>query len=87
MTASRFPHAHVPFGRSQTGTSLDEVLRPGLRRAYPLPDDQDRDERFQHQLRALADRERSHRPPGASDGAMREPTASQSRQQASKPTA
>ncbi|MFC5567080.1 hypothetical protein ACFPOC_11750 [Rubellimicrobium aerolatum] len=74
MSVSRFPHAHVPFGTSQTGTSLDEALRPGLRRAYPLPDDKGRDERFQHLLRALADRERSDRPAGRNDDAQDGPT-------------
>jgi hypothetical protein len=56
MSHARFQHAYVPHGRSRSSTSIDECLRPGLRQAFPLPEDQD-DDRFQHLLEALARRD------------------------------
>lgn len=53
MSHTRFQHAYVPHGSSKSSTSIDECLRPGLLRAFPLPEDQGCD-RFQHLVEALA---------------------------------
>ncbi len=54
----------IPFGSSEASTSIDECIRPGLRRAYPLHDDHGEDRRFQRLLEALAQRH-SHPSPTA----------------------
>ena len=49
------PHAHVPFGTAMTSTSVDELIRPSLRRAFPLPSWDDASEaKFRLLLDALA---------------------------------
>lgn len=48
-------HAIIPGGRALTDTSLDELIRPGLRLAFPLPLEDGPDEaRFCRLLDALA---------------------------------
>ena len=56
-------HYFVPFGSSEASTSIEESIRPGLRRAYPLPKDQGGD-KFQRLLDAIAQRH-SHPSPTA----------------------
>lgn len=34
-------HAYIPAARALTDTSIDELIRPGLQRAFPLPSDED----------------------------------------------
>ena len=49
------PHAHVAGGSAMTGTSLDDMIRPGLRHAFPLPaEDGPNEDRFRRLLAALA---------------------------------
>ena len=44
---------------AETGTPIDELIRPGLHLAYPLfPDDDANEDRFRHLLDALARRDR-----------------------------
>ena len=44
-------------GDAETRTSMDSLIRPGLRRAFPLPaDDHAHDDRFRLLLEALAQR-------------------------------
>ncbi len=50
------PHSYVPFGTSLSGSSFDEWFRPGLRYAYPVPEDHEEDHRFRRLLDALARR-------------------------------
>ena len=49
-------HQFIPSSTSEASTSIDECIRPGLRRAYPLHDDFGEDRRFQRLLDALAQR-------------------------------
>lgn len=51
---SRFPHLSVPFARSLSEASIDAAIRPGLRQAFPLPDDTDA--HFQRLLDVLTER-------------------------------
>jgi hypothetical protein len=46
-------HSGVPCDPSERDELIDEVLRPGLRQAFPLPD-RSQDERFRILLDALA---------------------------------
>lgn len=51
------PHACIPRGGALTGTSVDELVRPGLRLAFPLPSGDDaNEEKFRRLLDALAQR-------------------------------
>lgn len=53
------PHAYVPFGTALTTTSIDELIRPSLCRAFPLPSRDDASEaKFRRLLDALAQRSR-----------------------------
>lgn len=50
-------HSYVPCAVSRTGTSIDDLIRPGLRLAYPLPSEEaSGDARFQRLLDLLAER-------------------------------
>ncbi|WP_176556204.1 hypothetical protein [Rubellimicrobium rubrum] len=49
-------HTYVPYGSSETTSSIDECIRPCLRHAYPLLHDPVDDRRFQQVLEALAQR-------------------------------
>jgi hypothetical protein len=53
MSFHTHPHAIVPFGSSLASASVDEAVRPNLRRAFPLPEHQAGDPRFRHLLEAL----------------------------------
>ena len=49
------PHAYVAGGTAMTGASLDDLIRPGLRHAFPLPaEDGPNEDRFRRLLEALA---------------------------------
>jgi hypothetical protein len=49
------PHVYVPGGTAVTGTSVDDLIRPGLRHAFPLPaEDGPNEDRFRRLLEALA---------------------------------
>jgi hypothetical protein len=57
MTQHTRPHAYVPGGSAVSGASIDDLIRPGLRLAFPLPSESDPNEdRFRHVLDALAQR-------------------------------
>jgi len=47
-------HSYVPFGTSESTSSIDDRIRPSLRQAFPLRDDHAEDHRFQRLLDALA---------------------------------
>lgn len=47
-------HPHT----AETRTSIDDLIRPGLSRAFPLPEEPQADERFGQLFRALAQRGR-----------------------------
>ena len=50
-------HAFIAGGTALTSTSIDDLIRPGLRQAYPLPSDDDpTEDRFRCLLDALAQR-------------------------------
>lgn len=52
------PHAYIPAASALTDTSIDELIRPGLRLAFPLPSDEDGTEaQFQGLLATLAQRQ------------------------------
>jgi hypothetical protein len=52
-------HASAPFGPEEPRAPIDDLIRPGLRRAFPLPEtDHAEDERFRVLLEALAVRSR-----------------------------
>ena len=47
----------IRYGTAQTGTSMDALIRPCIRQAFPLPaDDSPGDERFRLLLDALTHR-------------------------------
>ncbi len=53
------PHHHLRPAQAHSGTaetraSIDDLIRPGLSRAFPLPDPSSADERFSRLLEALA---------------------------------
>ena len=51
------PHAYVPAAKASTGSSVDELIRPGLRLAFPLPSKDDPNEdKFCRVLDALGQR-------------------------------
>lgn len=50
------PHSYVPFATSLSSSSFDEWFRPGLRYAYPLPQDHADDLRFRRLLEVLVGR-------------------------------
>jgi hypothetical protein len=50
------PHAYIPGGLALTDTSIDDLIRPGLHRAFPLPSDDDIEQKFRGLLAALAQR-------------------------------
>ena len=53
------PHAYVPAAKALTNSSVDELIRPGLRLAFPLPSKDDPDEdKFCRVLDALGQRSR-----------------------------
>jgi hypothetical protein len=55
VTQHTRPHSYVPGGSALTGTSIDELIRPGLRHAFPLPPKEDPVEAtFRRLLDALA---------------------------------
>ncbi len=57
MTHHIRPHAYIPAAWASTGTSIDELVRPGLHLAFPLPSQDDPNEAtFRHLLDALAQR-------------------------------
>lgn len=60
MTLHAFGHVAVPYGSSLTGSSVEERIRPNLRRAFPLP--RDEDPRFHELLEALAQEPGTRRP-------------------------
>jgi hypothetical protein len=58
MSLSVHPHSYVPYGASLTGSSIDDLIRPGLKLAYPLPSEEaSEDEEFQRLLELLAERQ------------------------------
>jgi len=51
------PHSYIPAASALTGTSTDELIRPGLRLAFPLSSgDNANEEKFRRLLDALAQR-------------------------------
>lgn len=49
------PHSFIPAATALTGASIDGLIRPNLRLAFPLPSDGDPNEaKFRHLLDALA---------------------------------
>ncbi len=57
MASYTRPHSHIPGAAALTGTSVDELIRPGLQQAFPLPtEDDSREAKFRHLLEALAKR-------------------------------
>ena len=55
MTQHTRPHAYIPGGSAMTDASIDDLIRPGLRLAYPLPSEESPNEdRFRRLLDALA---------------------------------
>lgn len=51
------PHAYIPAAGALTGTSIDELIRPGLHQAFPLPSEEDANEaKFRRLLDVLAQR-------------------------------
>ena len=51
------PHSFIPAASALMGTSVDDLIRPGLRLAFPLPSESDPNEdRFRRLLDALAQR-------------------------------
>ena len=63
MSRHEVPQPSVRWTAAEDRSTMDELIRPGLRRAFPLPqDDQDRDERFRLLLEALAERTRVANP-------------------------
>ena len=57
MTQHTRPHAYIPGGKALTDTSIDDLIRPGLRVAFPLPREHAPDEaKFRRLLDALAQR-------------------------------
>lgn len=56
MTRHDLFHSYGQAGGAETGTTVDALIRPGLRQAFPLPSKGDHDERFHVLLNALAER-------------------------------
>jgi hypothetical protein len=57
MTHHTRPHAYIPGGSALTDASIDELIRPGLHQAFPLPSGEDATEaKFRGLLSALAQR-------------------------------
>ena len=56
MTRNDILHAYAHAGVTETRTTMDALIRPGLRQAFPLPVEGDHDERFHILLHALAER-------------------------------
>jgi hypothetical protein len=55
MTPTTRPHSYIPGAAATTGTSVDELIRPGLHLAYAVPSADDVSEaKFRHLLEALA---------------------------------
>ena len=51
------PHSFIPAASALTGTSIDDLIRPGLHLAFPLPsEDEPNEARFRRLLDALAQR-------------------------------
>lgn len=51
------PHPGTSSGLIEPGATIDDLIRPGLRQAFPLPEDgYGSDERFRRLLDALAQR-------------------------------
>ena len=57
MTSHSRPHSYVIAASATTGTSIDELIRPGLQRAFPLPPESDANEAvFRRLLDSLSQR-------------------------------
>ncbi len=51
------PQSYISAGHALTGTSIDELIRPGLQLAFPLPSQDDgHEETFRRLLHALGQR-------------------------------
>ena len=59
MPRDNIPHTFVLQGSSATPNSIDECVRPCLRRAFPLSGGHADNRMFQHLLDALAQKTRS----------------------------
>ena len=63
MSRHEVSQAGVRWTAAEDRSTMDELIRPGLRQAYPLPqDDKGHDERFLLLLEALAERTRATNP-------------------------
>ena len=57
MTQHTRAHSYVPGGSALTDSSIDDLIRPGLRLAFPVPSEEGLNEgRFRRLLDALAQR-------------------------------
>ncbi len=57
MFRSSQPHSYVFYDTSLTGTSIEDLIRPGLGQAFPLPSvEAASDERFHRLLKATTQR-------------------------------
>ena len=57
------PHSYIAGGTALTGTSIDDLIRPGLRVAFPLPSEEgSQEDRFRRLLDALAQRNEPRSP-------------------------